>query len=163
MISFVDKYDDYIKPANELPIPLHSDIPLGKIYWMGWEAHFQTIRYYWNVSITYNHYAQRYRVQIRNPDSHLIGVIKIPENVWNTAIYNKTKLEIGLDQIYLEYNGKTKRKAPRQKVLEPYTIDDVPMLLELVNILLEPSRKKLIDNTKLSTADILYLEKLKHG
>lgn len=133
--------------------------PEIRITWRGWSTTIDELRICgWEIYTTFNSASKRYRLQLRNPFTRLIGTIYVPQDVWRDTVEGKRiSFSVTLDDMYADHS-KRSGQVPKAYAAEQYSVEDVPALLELVNILLEPSREKMIKESVLPEAEIISIE-----
>lgn len=145
----------------EMPIDqTKTAMPNIIISWKGWETDLSMLRSFgWDVNLSYNRSrTSRYRLQLRNPFTRLIGTIKIPKDRWDRAIDKGWNLYLILDDMYGDHTKRNRGCHPPKAFADiKYSPEDVPDLLELINALLEPARTQQIKDYELPQADIIKI------
>lgn len=134
--------------------------PSTVVWWKGWSTTIRDLELNgWDLQVVENRFAKRIELRIRDTKNKLIGTTYITDESYKTSVNGVSECyPLTIKDVGMEYNGRN-GKAPRTITERVYTKDDVPELLGLVNDLLSESRKKLIKDKVLPTAEVVYLRK----
>ena len=119
------------------------ELPFKEVKWKGWKCDIEDlIKNGWKITKEFNFYSKSIIIQLREPCTKILGVLKFKEDHWNNLVQQCAFCEIPEVMVFnQEHNIRV--KAPKAMLEGCCTESDIPWLLAEILRLQEPKKESI--------------------